>query len=111
MLVRFQNVRVRQIGALGLGQLLSLLITGTGICSQYLATTFHVRAPTAQSCLNYLLLSSYFFLLLYDNKKTKGYYFSTEEVRSRWWIYMFLSIADVEANYFGKKKPNYLLFH
>ncbi len=41
---------------LALGQVLSLLITGTGVASQYLTTKYDVEIPTTQSSLNYLLL-------------------------------------------------------
>ncbi|PRP81212.1 hypothetical protein PROFUN_02046 [Planoprotostelium fungivorum] len=54
------------VGGIALGQLLSLIITFTGIFSQLLSIDHHFDAPTAQSALNYLLLIFYvvpFFIL------------------------------------------------
>eukprot|EP00164_Ancoracysta_twista_P002301 GFYU01003044.1.p1 GENE.GFYU01003044.1~~GFYU01003044.1.p1 ORF type:complete len:410 (+),score=59.27 GFYU01003044.1:161-1390(+) len=41
------------------GQILSLLITGTGVCTQYLTTDYNLAIPSAQSVANYLLLALY----------------------------------------------------
>ncbi|EGD74341.1 hypothetical protein PTSG_06351 [Salpingoeca rosetta] len=43
---------------LALGQLLSLLNSGTGVTSQALATNYSVNIPTAQTFLNYALLAA-----------------------------------------------------
>ena len=49
--------------ALGLGQVISLLVAGTGVCSQALAAS-GVNMPTSQSALNYVLLSSFLWVRL-----------------------------------------------
>lgn len=48
---------LRQLAkTLAMGQGLAVLICGTAIASQYLATNFHVNTPMLQSFLNYALL-------------------------------------------------------
>jgi len=46
-----------QLLALGLGQLIAVLIAGTGVASQILAEQKNVNMPTGQSFLNYFLLA------------------------------------------------------
>ena len=115
--------------AMLLGQVISLLIAGTGIASQYLSNA-NVHIPTAQSTLNYLLLS----MILVRKVVLEGRSL-TFKVRSRggscrddcclkscanhggtaaWglaqvapWKYAALAIADVEANYFVVKAYSY----
>ncbi|KAM9451257.1 solute carrier family 35 member F2 isoform 1-T4 [Clarias gariepinus] len=78
-----------------LGQILSMLICGTAVTSQYLAEA-HVETPMLQSFLNYTLL-----LLTY----TTTLFFRTGEeniiqiLKSRWWKYFLVALTDVEANY------------
>lgn len=59
-LVRERAARIekRTLYALALGQLLSLLITGTGVTSSLLAG-YGVNMPSTQSLINYALLSLY----------------------------------------------------
>ena len=48
---------IRQLAkTLAMGQGLALLICGTAISSQYLASDYHVNTPMLQSLLNYALL-------------------------------------------------------
>lgn len=81
----------QSILALLFGQLLSVLITCTGISSQLLAE-FGVDAPTTQSLLNYVLLSGYLIVLIYRGTLWSSF-------KSRWWKYLILAFFDVEANY------------
>ncbi|KAL6067718.1 Solute carrier family 35 member F1-like [Balamuthia mandrillaris] len=60
LLVGRLRLNRRVLVGLFLGQVLSLLVTGTGITSQLLAARHRVNLPITQSSLNYLLL-----LLLY----------------------------------------------
>ena len=84
-----------QMTALALGQVLSMLITGTGVFSQLLSTKYNVNVPTAQSTLNYLLLAIVYGILYFR----KVSFWAT--VKSKWFIYFPLAFVDVEANYFG----------
>jgi solute carrier family 35 protein F1/2 len=83
--------------ALALGQVLSMLITGTGVFSQLLSTKYNVNVPTAQSTLNYLLLAIVYGILYFR----KVSFWAT--VKSKWFIYFPLAFVDVEANYFVVK--------
>lgn len=76
--------RSRLIG-LFLGQVLSLLIVGTSICSSILSDR-GVSIPTTQSALNYLLLCLYLF-------------FRKGKLQRPWWAYLGIALVDVEANY------------
>jgi solute carrier family 35 protein F1/2 len=82
----------RQLYALVLGQILSLLITSTGISSQLLAADYQTSIPVTQGFLNYVLLSLYSAHLVWH-----GQLFAT--LRARWWQYLLLALIDVEANY------------
>jgi len=83
-----------------LGQFLSILITSTGVCSQLLVSNYGVSIPTTQSCLNYLLISLYIFYNLYQKGSN---YIAKETFKKRGFIYLLLSLVDVEANYFVVK--------
>lgn len=86
----------RMIGCLLLGQLISLLITTTGVCNQLLSER-GVTIPTTQSLLNYVLLAVTCvpFFLVARSRETRW------SLRVRWFWYPLLALADVEANYFG----------
>lgn len=71
-----------------LGQMLALLLTGTGVFSQLLAEK-GVNIPTTQSFINYLLLSSFAVYL----------YHTGQPLHMAWWKYALLAVADVEGNY------------
>ncbi|NXR27918.1 S35F2 protein, partial [Cinclus mexicanus] len=79
-----------------LGQVLSLFICGTAVTSQYLAEVFEVKTPMLQSFINYVLL-----LLVYTTMLTfrTGIDSLWQILKQRWWKYIFLGLADVEANY------------
>ena len=77
-------------------QLCALLLTSTGLCSQRLAD-LGVRAPTAQSCAAYALLSCAWLLLLRSKKRRRGR--ARAAARVRRWQWALLALADVEANY------------
>jgi len=92
-------VRKRLYG-LALGQVLSLMIAGTGIFSQLLVVKYGVNIPTAQSTLNYVLLSLYCFVLL-----KRGMLWETIKTKS---IFMApLALVDLEANYVVVKAYQY----
>eukprot|EP00064_Thunnus_orientalis_P022180 superscaffoldBa00007262_g22366 len=75
-----------------MGQGLAVLICGTAVSSQYLATNFHVNTPMLQSFLNYTLLWDGNILQI---------------LKSRWWKYLLLGLVDVEANYAVVKAYQY----
>ncbi|KAK4381904.1 Solute carrier family 35 member F1 [Sesamum angolense] len=76
---------------LGLGQLLSLLITSTGFSSSALANQ-GINAPTSQSFLNYVLLAVvYGSIMLYRKQALKA----------KWYYYALLGLIDVEGNFLG----------
>ena len=84
-----------QLTALVVGQCLSILITGTGVLSQLLATKYNVNMPTAQSSLNYILLAVAYGILYFRKVSI------LDTLRTKWFIYLPLAFVDVEANYFG----------
>ncbi|KAL3641652.1 hypothetical protein CASFOL_012467 [Castilleja foliolosa] len=82
---------------LGLGQILSLLVTSTGFSSSELAKK-GINAPTSQSFLNYVLLAwVYGSIMLYRWKPLKA----------KWYYYVLLGLVDVEANFLVVKAYQY----
>ncbi|XP_040380654.1 solute carrier family 35 member F1-like isoform X2 [Oryza brachyantha] len=82
---------------LGLGQLVSLLVTGTGFASSELSRR-GINVPTSQSLLNYLFLGIvYGSILLYRRKP----------LQMKWYYYLILGLVDVEANYLVVKAYQY----
>ncbi|XP_020548481.1 solute carrier family 35 member F1 isoform X2 [Sesamum indicum] len=80
---------------LGLGQLLSLVITSTGFSSSALANQ-GINAPTSQSFLNYVLLAVvYGSIMLYRKQALKA----------KWYYYALLGLIDVEGNFLGGSNP------
>jgi len=77
-----------------LGQALALLITTTGLCSQMLAMR-GVAIPTAQSLVNYILCAIVFIPIFLLRRPRKRRFC----LNARWWVYPFLALFDVEANY------------
>jgi hypothetical protein len=68
------------LAGLALGQVISFLVTGTGISSQELASKYEVNIPTTQSSLNYILLMVvYMPYLYYVRSKARKEYFSRNE--------------------------------
>ncbi|KAJ1929572.1 hypothetical protein IWQ60_001059 [Tieghemiomyces parasiticus] len=89
---------------LAIGQLLSLCITGTTVCSNKLATEYGVSIPTTQSFLNYVLLTLvYLPYTLYR----RGFRTWLRVLRRRGWMYLVLAAVDVEGNYFVVKAYQY----
>ncbi|KAG7217167.1 hypothetical protein INR49_027708 [Caranx melampygus] len=78
-----------------MGQVLSLLICGTAVSCEYLANA-GVQTPMLQSFLNYALL-----LLVYTTILTtrKGERNIIQILKTKWWKYLVMGLADVEANY------------
>jgi hypothetical protein len=72
-----RGVRVALI-SLALGQVLSLLITGTGLSSQWLASSFALNIPTTQTFINYLLLALYAIPLCYHKLRRQPGLLSTQ---------------------------------
>ncbi|VBB30061.1 unnamed protein product, partial [Acanthocheilonema viteae] len=77
------------------GQILSLCLCGTGVSSQLLSNR-GVNTPTAQSFLNYFLLSFIYGTMLVFRKGENAF---LPVLRKRGWRYLLLAIVDVEANY------------
>ncbi|NWI20234.1 S35F2 protein, partial [Crypturellus soui] len=87
-----------------LGQMLSLFICGTAVTSQYLAKQFQVNTPMFQSFINYsLLLLVYTTMLAFRTGNDS----LLQILKQRWWKYIFLGLADVEANYMIVKAYQY----
>jgi len=93
-------------------QLMSMMLTATGYCSQRLATDFGIDAPTAQSFANYALLSLHGIpLWLRRRRRARAGGRAEAEVEAEVvensvvgarlapWQWLLLGIADVEANY------------
>uniref|UniRef100_A0A8C4Q3Z2 Solute carrier family 35 member F1 n=1 Tax=Eptatretus burgeri TaxID=7764 RepID=A0A8C4Q3Z2_EPTBU len=92
-----RRVCTRQVlFALLLGQLLSLLLCGTGLTSQLLADEFKVNTPLFQSLLNYILLFIVYSLVLILHIGQDRPIVPTFHLA---WKYALLGIVDVEANY------------
>jgi solute carrier family 35 protein F1/2 len=85
------TITSRQVRTIVEGQILSLLLAGTGIFSQGLANK-KVDTPSFQSFLNYVLLSC---LLLRRCYRRGG----KLDLKMAWWKYFLLAVLDVEGNY------------
>ncbi|GAM19783.1 hypothetical protein SAMD00019534_029580 [Acytostelium subglobosum LB1] len=90
----------QKINGLLIGQLISLCICGTGVFSQLLSMNYNINIPTAQSLLNYILLSFYSIILwrrgtLWHSLRTKSIFL------------LPLALFDVEANYVAVKAYQY----
>ncbi|XP_034521507.1 solute carrier family 35 member F2 [Ailuropoda melanoleuca] len=100
LIVSFWNI----LKTIALGQMLSLCICGTAITSQYLAEKYKVNTPMLQSFINYCLLFLFYTGILAfqsgsDNLLTI--------LKRKWWKYILLGLADVEANYLIVKAYQY----
>ncbi|TSN39316.1 Solute carrier family 35 member F2 [Bagarius yarrelli] len=87
-----------------MGQGLSAMICGTAVTSQYLATEFHLDVPALQSFINYTLLCLTYTTALCFTKGSRNF---LQILRSKWWKYLLLGLADVEANYAVVKAYQY----
>ncbi|KAI7878721.1 solute carrier family 35 member SLC35F1/F2/F6 [Mucor mucedo] len=83
----------KTIVAVGLGQLLSLCITGTSSASSALWKHYNISIPFTQNFCNYLLLASiYFFIpLLFTHHRSHHYNRISFQ-------FLGFSFADVQAN-------------
>lgn len=93
-----------QLIALLLGQLASLLITGTGITSQFLATNYSLSIPTTQSLANYFLLFLVYGAILLYLRGIREFF---ESLIWKAKFYIPLALFDVEANYLVVKAYQY----
>ncbi|XP_051813879.1 solute carrier family 35 member F2-like [Acanthochromis polyacanthus] len=93
----------RLVRTLAMGQGLAVLICGTAVSSQFLAS-FQVNTPMLQSFIHYLLL-----LLVYSGTMlcTAGDGNILQVLRRSWWRYLLLGLVDVEANYTVVKAYQY----
>jgi len=82
----------RELPRLLAWQCLSLLLTATGVTSQQLAQR-GVDAPTAQSALVYALLAFHWVPLIRRPNHARC------APRLRWWQWVAIAAADVEANF------------
>ncbi|XP_017346341.1 solute carrier family 35 member F2 isoform X7 [Ictalurus punctatus] len=89
---------------LAMGQGLSALICGTAVTSQYLATEFHLDVPMFQGWINYILLCLTYTIALCFRKGDENI---MQILRTKWWKYLLLGLADVEANYAVVKAYQY----
>ncbi|KAF1378245.1 hypothetical protein PFLUV_G00188550 [Perca fluviatilis] len=78
-----------------MGQVLSLLICGTAVSCQYLADA-KVETPMLQSFLNYVLLLLVYTTILCTRKGDRNL---LQILKTKWWKYLVMGLADVEANY------------
>lgn len=78
-----------------MGQVLSLLICGTAVSCQYLANA-KVETPMLQSFLNYALLLLVYTTMLCTRKGDRNI---LQILKTKWWKYLVMGLADVEANY------------
>lgn len=95
----------RLLKTIALGQVLSLLICGTAVSCQYLAEPeLGVETPMLQSFLNYALL-----LLTYTTTLSlrRGEDNILQILKTKWWKYLVMGVADVEANYAVVKAYQY----
>ncbi|XP_058145492.1 solute carrier family 35 member F2 isoform X3 [Dasypus novemcinctus] len=81
---------------IALGQMLSLCICGTAITSQYLAERYKVNTPMLQSFLSYCLLFLIYTVMLTFRSGSDNLLCI---LKRKWWKYILLGLADVEANY------------
>ncbi|XP_070699859.1 solute carrier family 35 member F2 [Pempheris klunzingeri] len=78
-----------------MGQVLSMLICGTAVSCQYLAYA-KVETPMLQSFLNYALLLLVYTTILVTRKGDRNI---LQILKTKWWKYLVMGLADVEANY------------
>ncbi|KAI8341564.1 solute carrier family 35 member SLC35F1/F2/F6 [Blakeslea trispora] len=83
------QISKKTVLAVGLGQLLSLCITGTSAASSALWNTYQISIPFTQNFCNYLLLASVYTLIATETRSG-----STQTQ----WQFLAFSFADVHAN-------------
>ncbi|XP_034407057.1 solute carrier family 35 member F2 isoform X2 [Cyclopterus lumpus] len=78
-----------------MGQVLSLLICGTAVSCKCLIDS-GVKTPMLQSFFNYLLLLLVYTTILCTRKGDRNI---LQILKTKWWKYLVMGLADVEANY------------
>ncbi|KAF3705835.1 Solute carrier family 35 member F2 [Channa argus] len=78
-----------------MGQVLSVLICGTAVSCQYLANA-GIETPMLQSFFNYVLLLLVYATILSTRKGDRNI---LQILKTKWWKYLVMGLADVEANY------------
>lgn len=81
------------VAAVIMGQVLSILLCGTGVTTQLLVSKHSTSVPTTQAFINYVLLGLVYGVMVAARKD-----FLTI-LRKNWWKYIILGVVDVEANY------------
>ncbi|TNN77757.1 Solute carrier family 35 member F2 [Liparis tanakae] len=110
LMMRVRNFKPKEVftwrlaKTLAMGQGLAVLICGTAITSQYLATSFHVNTPMLQSFFNYALLCVTYTPVLFCRTGDGNI---LQILKRRWWKYLLLGLVDVEANYAMVKAYQY----
>ncbi|XP_048015945.1 solute carrier family 35 member F2 [Megalobrama amblycephala] len=87
-----------------MGQGLSVLICGTAVTSQYLASIYYLDTPMLQSFINYTLLGITYTMVLIFRRGDGNI---LQILKKKWWKYLLLGLADVEANYAVVKAYQY----
>lgn len=85
----------RLLKTIVMGQVLSLLICGTAVSCEYLAKA-RVETPMLQSFLNYALLLLVYTTILCTRQGERNI---LQILKTKWWKYLVMGLADVEANY------------
>ncbi|KAM8899915.1 solute carrier family 35 member F2 [Spinachia spinachia] len=85
----------RLLKTIVMGQVLSLLICGTAVSCQCLVNV-GVETPMLQSFFNYALLLLVYTTILCTRKGDRNI---LQILRTKWWKYLLMGVADVEANY------------
>ena len=84
----------RLILTLAAGQILALLLSGSGVFSQLLEEKYSIDTPTTQ------VFSMYFLIALTFTPYLAAIRTDFEKVlKSHWWKYLLLALLDVEGNY------------
>ncbi|KAL6469963.1 hypothetical protein MHYP_G00210820 [Metynnis hypsauchen] len=83
----------RLLKTVALGQVLSVLVCGTAVTSQYLEKA---NTPMLQSFLHYALLLLTYTTALVFRKGEENIF---QILKSKWWKYLLMALTDVEANY------------
>ncbi|EFC44348.1 predicted protein, partial [Naegleria gruberi] len=81
-------------------QVISCLLTSTGIFSTFLTNKFNINLPTLQNAISYTTLLAFYFPLLLVHKWCFP-------VVKKPWKYIFFAFADVEANFLVVKAYQY----
>ncbi|XP_076374039.1 solute carrier family 35 member F2-like isoform X2 [Tachypleus tridentatus] len=87
-----------------IGQIVSALVSGTGVSCMFLQSVHKIQAPTAQSFLTYVLLCTVFTTWLACRSGEQGL---IPVLRNRGWKYFLVAAADVEANFLLVKAYQY----